>query len=228
MKPDSNTPAEYSSPPCFAHELEFGAEGYVPVDRQQARDLARWRTAERARLIATRLAISPEERRHAADAVAATLDALVKPGPGIIVSLYWPIRGELNLCGWMAHAAEQGARVALPVVAAKARPLVFREWRPGCQMDLGVWNIPAPADGETLTPDVVLAPLVGFDPDGYRLGYGGGFFDRTLAVLSPRARAIGVGHAAASIPTIFPQPHDIPMDAIVTEAGVVPLRGGDG
>lgn len=91
-------------------------------------------------------------------------------------------------------------------------------------MERGVWNIPAPADGEVLTPDVVLAPLVGFDPDGYRLGYGGGFFDRTLAALSPQPRAIGVGQAVAAIPTIHPQPQDIPMDAIVTEAGIIRLR----
>ena len=76
-----------------------------------------------------------------------------------------------------------------------------------------------PADGALVTPDVVLAPLVGFDPDGYRLGYGGGFFDRTLAALSPRAFAIGVGHPVAAIPTIYPQPHDIPMNTIIVGAG---------
>jgi 5-formyltetrahydrofolate cyclo-ligase len=228
MKSGSDSPAEFASPPCFAHELESGAEGFRPVDRQQARDVARWRKAERARLIALRLATSPEERRRTAEAVAATLDTLVEPGPGMVVSLYWPFRGELDLRGWMARAAERGARVALPVVVEKARPLVFREWRPDCRMERGVWNIPAPADSAAVAPDVVLAPLVAFDPDGYRLGYGGGFFDRTLAALLPRARAIGVGHSAAAIPTIYPQPHDVPMDAIVTGTGIVPRRGGVG
>ena len=168
--------------------------------------------------------MSADERARVAEAVAATLDDLVKPGPGMVVSLYWPFRGELDLRGWMAQAAEQGARVALPVVEAKGRPLIFREWRPGCRMERGVWNIPVPADGALVTPDVVLAPLVGFDPDGYRLGYGGGFFDRTLAALSPRAFAIGVGHPVAAIPTIYPQPHDIPMNTIIVGAGPAPLR----
>lgn len=225
MTSDPESPAGYASPPCFAHELELGPSGYGAGDRTQARDVARWRKAERARLIELRLATSPEERRRTADAVAATLDTLVELGPSTVVSLYWPFRGELDLRGWMAGALERGARVALPVVVAKAQPLVFREWRPGCRMERGVWNIPAPADGEVLAPGVVLAPLVGFDPDGYRLGYGGGFFDRTLAGLTPRARAIGVGHAVAAIPTIYPQCHDIRMDAIVTGSGVVPLRG---
>lgn len=224
MTSDRGGPAGYASPACFAHELELGEAGYEAVDPQQARDVARWRKAERARLIAARLATSPGERREAADRVAAALDGLVDPRPGMVVSLYWPFRGELDLRGWMGRAVERGARAALPVVVARARPLVFREWRPGCRMARGVWNIPEPADGEVLTPDVVLAPLVGFDPDGYRLGYGGGFFDRTLAAISPRARAIGVGHGVEAIPTIYPQPHDIPMDAIVTGAGMFPQR----
>jgi 5,10-methenyltetrahydrofolate synthetase len=207
--------------------LESGADGDAAVDRQQARDVARWRKAERARLIALRLATSPDERRRTSETVAATLDSRLDPGPGKVISLYWPFRGELDLRGWMARAVERGARVALPVVVAKARPLVFREWRPGCRMARGVWNIPAPTDGEALTPDVVLAPLVRFDPYGYRLGYGGGFFDCTLAALSPSARGIGVGHEVAAIPTIYPQPHDIPMDAIVTGSGVVWTRSRD-
>ncbi len=220
MTADAEGRAEYASPPCFAHELEPAFRGYAPVDRQQARDVGRWRKAERARLIALRLATSAGERRATAETVEAALDVVVQTCPGMVVSLYWPFRGELDLREWMAGVIDRGARVALPLVVAMAHPLIFREWRPGCPMKRGVWNIPAPADGEVLTPDFVLAPLVGFDPDGYRLGYGGGFFDRTLAALSPQARAIGVGQAVAAVPTIYPQPHDIPMNAIVTEVGV--------
>lgn len=218
MTTDDKARRPYASPPCSAHEVELGARGYEAVDRDQARDVARWRKAERERLIAARLAVPAEERQRVAEEVAAVLDDLVAPGPGVVVSLYWPFRGELDLRGWMARATDAGARVALPVVEAKARPLIFREWRPGCRMGRGVWNIPIPADGELLTPNVVVAPLVGFDPDCYRLGYGGGFFDRTLAALSPRARAIGVGHPVAAISTIYPQPYDVPMDAIVLGA----------
>jgi 5,10-methenyltetrahydrofolate synthetase len=116
----------------------------------------------------------------------------------------------------MTSAHGRGIRVALPTVVAKARPLIFREWHPGARLKSGVWNIPIPAEGAEVIPTVVIAPLVGFDPDAYRLGYGGGFFDRTLAALSPRPLAIGVGHPVGAIPTIYPQSHDIPMDWIVT------------
>jgi 5-formyltetrahydrofolate cyclo-ligase len=81
----------------------------------------------------------------------------------------------------------------------------------------GVWKIPVPADGPEVVPDVALAPVVGWDGAGYRLGYGGGYFDRTLAALAPSPLTIGVGLYAARVPTIFPQPHDIAMDVIVTE-----------
>jgi 5,10-methenyltetrahydrofolate synthetase len=204
------------SPPCFLHELEAGAVGFDAVDPQQAKDVARWRKAERARLIAARMAVPADARARVAEVVMARLDEEVAPGPGTVVSLYWPFRGELDLRGWMARAVGRGARVALPTVAAMRQPLVFREWLPGCAMRRGVWNIPEPAEGEVLTPDVVIAPLVGFDPAGFRLGYGGGFYDRTLAALSPKPKALGVGHPVAALATIFPQPHDVPMDVVLT------------
>jgi 5,10-methenyltetrahydrofolate synthetase len=106
-------------------------------------------------------------------------------------------------------------------VVEKGRPLVFRVWRQGDKLERGVWNIPVPAEGEPVFPDIVIAPLVGFDPSNYRLGYGGGFFDRTLAAMPKKPLVIGVGYMSSALPTIYPQPHDIPMDAIVTEKGIV-------
>ncbi|WP_212524632.1 5-formyltetrahydrofolate cyclo-ligase [Actibacterium sp. MT2.3-13A] len=209
-----------ASPPCFAHELSGGQ----PVDPQTARDVARFRKAERARLIAARLARPAAERAALADEVAEELDRLLAGYPGAVVGLYWPFRGELDLRGWMARAHARGHPVALPVVAGKAQPLVFREWTPGCAMARGVWNIPIPAEGRALRPGVVIAPLVGVDPQGYRLGYGGGFYDRTLAALAPRPLAIGVGAPEAQMPTIFPQPHDIAMDVVVLGRGKVSRR----
>ena len=85
-------------------------------------------------------------------------------------------------------------------------------------MALGVWNIPFPAEGEAVQPDTLLVPLVGFDTAGYRLGYGGGFYDRTLAMMPARPHTIGIGFTASRLRTIYPQPHDIPMDRIVTNA----------
>lgn len=103
----------------------------------------------------------------------------------------------------------------------KNAPLIFRRWRAGEPLVRGVWNIPVPADGPELTPDVVIAPLVGYDRQSYRLGYGGGFFDRTLAALQKKPRAIGVGYSRAAMTTIYPLAHDVPMDMIVTEEGIV-------
>ena len=103
----------------------------------------------------------------------------------------------------------------------KRAPLAFRLWQPRRRLVPGVWNIPIPADGDEVSPDIVVAPVVGFDRAGYRLGYGGGFFDRTLASFLHRPLAVGVGYDAAAISTIYPLPHDVPMEAIVTESGIL-------
>lgn len=180
--------------------------------------VARWRKAERERLIASRLAVPADERARMAERIAAGLDALIGDPKDRIVSLYWPFRGEPDFRPWIASITARGATGALPVVVEKGRPLIFRAYRPGDRLEKGVWNIPIPAEGPEVFPDVVIAPVVGFDPLNYRLGYGGGFFDRTLAALPAKPLAIGVGYSLQAIPTIHPQPHDIPMDRIVTEA----------
>jgi len=204
-----------ASSPCLLHELD--ADGRPGVDPEQVRDVMRWRKVERERLIALRLALSAEHRTAQATAIAGDLDRIL-PGSARIVSLYWPIRGEPDLRPWMHALHVRGVRIALPVVVAYGRPLEFREWQPHARLAHGVWKIPFPADGAVVVPDVAIAPLVGFDRDCYRLGYGGGFFDRTLASLAPRAVAIGVGYRETQLPTIFPQPHDVPMNWIVTGA----------
>ncbi|MEQ8816683.1 MAG: 5-formyltetrahydrofolate cyclo-ligase [Thalassobaculum sp.] len=215
----------YASPPCFAHELASAAAGVTAVDPVAAADVARWRKAERARLIAARLRLSSAERRRVSRAVAGELGRFADRLGATVVGVYWPFRGELDLVPWMRTLAAGGTRVALPVVHERGRPLVFREWWPGCRLERGIWNIPVPAEGPPLIPDLVVAPVVGFDHDCYRLGYGGGYFDRTLAALSPRPTAVGVGHLEAGIATIYPQPHDIPMDAVITGDGQVMRRG---
>lgn len=182
----------------------------------KSRDVAAWRAAERKRLIALRLAIPAAERAEHARLVARDLDWLVPRAAGAVVSLYWPFRGEPDLRPVMHSVRAAGLRAALPVVVAKGQALVFREWTPETRFERGVLNIPFPVDGDLVTPTVVVAPLVGFDPEGYRLGYGGGFFDRTLAAMATPPLVIGVGHRLQEIATIHPQPHDIPMDWIVT------------
>lgn len=216
----------FASPPCFAHELVETAEGLEAADPQTARDVIRWRRAERLRLIEVRRALPASERRGLAIEVACELDRLVEASAPQAVGVYWPFRGELDLTAWMRALDGRGICVALPVVVAKHQPLAFRAWWPGCRLERGVWNIPIPAEGPTVVPELLVVPLVGFDDGCYRLGYGGGFYDRTLAALRPRPTAVGVGHPSAAVPTIFPQPHDVPMDAIVTGAGRVRCRSG--
>jgi len=203
--------------PCFA---QFVVGGHV-VDAALARDVARFRRAERQRLLALRRGLSTDARRCMEAVLTAALDTILALPPGAVVSGYWPIRGELDLRPWLAALDACGHGVALPVVVGRDAPLAFRRWRPGARMVRGpAWNIPEPAEGNLLTPDVVIAPLVGVDAQGYRLGNGGGYYDRTLAHLSPR-EIVGVGHDFVSIPTIHPMPWDVPMTLVLLGDGTV-------
>ena len=203
------------------------ASGQEPTPRRRdAAELARWRTAERERLIAARRMLDDGEHRIRSARIAAQLDRRLGDVHGRRLAVYWPVRGEPDLRPWIEQAAARGATFALPVVVGPDRPLEFRAWALGGRLEPGVWKIQVPAEGDAVVPDVVLVPLVGFDRAGHRLGYGGGYYDRTLAALSPRPRVIGVGFASACLPTIEPQPHDVPMDAIVTEDEVIERPDG--
>ena len=181
-------------------------------------ELRAWRRAERQRLLAMRTAVPPPERRVWSHEIENRLRTLLSERPGIILGVYWPFQAEFDprpLIDWMIAA---GSSVALPAVIDKKGPLEYRLWRPGDKLVDGVWNIPIPERRDVVIPQAVLAPLVGFDPECYRLGYGGGYFDRTLAAFSPRPLAIGVGFELSVMQTIYPQDFDVPMDLIVTEA----------
>jgi len=212
-------PEQYASPPCYMHELDPTYAGLGVATETVGTDVARWRKAERKRLIAQRLALAPSTRADHARLIARGLDALIGDPRDLIVSAYWPFRGEPDLRPWLEELRSRGAQTALPVVVAAEAPLIFRLWRPGESLARGVWNIPFPVDGQQVQPHIALAPVVGYDAECYRLGYGGGFFDRTLARLPASTIAIGVGYAEAEIATIYPQPFDIPMRHIVTERG---------
>jgi len=178
-----------------------------------------WRKAERERLIEARVATVQEIRARWTRAIIESLEPILRESEGPI-SFYWPFRGEPDLRPLMRILDSDGFQLALPVVIEPKTPLVFRPWRPDSKLELGVWNIPIPVTKEEVVPSLLLAPVVGFSPDFYRLGYGGGYFDRTLAALSPRPLAIGVGFELSQLETIHPQDFDIPMDVIVTEAGL--------
>lgn len=214
------TRSSYSSPPCLADEIDPAA-----VDPQQETDVARWRKATRARLIAARDDLGAEARARIASALTGHLDAFLAARFGDLqgrtLSAYWPIKAEFNLRPWITALYEAGVTLALPVVETRGAPLIFRRWTPQTRMVRGDWKIPVPDEAAAVVvPDITLAPLVGWDAAGYRLGYGGGYFDRTLAAAAPRPFTIGVGMQAARLHSIYPQPHDIAMDAIITEAGV--------
>jgi 5-formyltetrahydrofolate cyclo-ligase len=184
-----------------------------------AAEVKAWRRGERERLIAWRMALAPAIRRAAGQRIAASLEELIAEQAGVL-GVYWPFRAEFDPRPLIDALIACGRSVALPVVIDRKGPLEYRTWAPGEPLVAGVWDIPVPEKRHILVPAMVLAPLVGFDHACYRLGYGGGYFDRTLAALSPRPLAIGVGFAAQEIATIYPQSFDIPMDMIVTEAEV--------
>jgi 5-formyltetrahydrofolate cyclo-ligase len=182
-------------------------------------DVKAWRKTERERLIADRMALAAATRRQWGERIAAALQRELAGRSGVL-GVYWPFRAEFDPRPLVDWALAEGRGVALPVVVDRKGPLEYRRWRPGEALVDGVWNIPVPAKRETAFPAAVLAPLVGFDRECYRLGYGGGYFDRTLATLSPRPLAIGVGFSFQELETIHPQSFDVPMDVIVTEAGI--------
>lgn len=183
--------------------------------------VAAWRRQKRAELLDARQAIPSHIRWQGGKSIAGKLDRLCAGLTIGIVGLYWPINSEISLLPWgRALARSRHVTLCLPVVVAKRAPLEYWRWVPGDAMDAGDWNIPIPARREVVVPDLMLAPLVGFDRAKYRLGYGGGYFDRTLASLPNRPVVVGVGYALGALETIFPQPHDIPMDVILTEQQV--------
>lgn len=183
-----------------------------------------WRRSTRAALIGARVRMARDEREARARAVLQHLEAALPAAEGAVVGFYWAFKGEIDLRGTVRTMIARGAQAALPVVVTPAAPLEFWAWRPRMKMARGVWNIPVPGERVPVEPALLFVPLVGFDAAGYRLGYGGGYYDRTLAAMQARPLCIGVGFELGRLESIAPQPHDIPMDAIVTETGVTRFR----
>jgi len=181
-------------------------------------EVTAWRREKRAELLAMRERLSSHERDSAAQIIGRKLDHLYASLTPATIGLYWPIKHEPGLLSWgRALTRSADVRLCLPVVVAPRSPLEYWRWVPGDSMQTGFWNIPRPAHRDVVVPDLILAPLVGFDRANYRLGYGGGYFDRTLAVLPKRPVVVGIGYAFSALPTIFPQPHDVALDVILTE-----------
>ena len=179
------------------------------ADRKKA--LRAEAAAQRAAAFAT-LGPRPET------ACARLVEAVMAHAPRV-VSAYRPFRSEIDPTPALEALIAAGVTVAAPVVVAKAHPLIFRAWAPGDPVERDGFGVETPLGGAEVTPDVVIAPLLLFDRAGYRLGYGGGFYDRTLALLRDRGRcaAIGFAFAAQETPSVPRNPLDARLDAIVTE-----------
>jgi 5-formyltetrahydrofolate cyclo-ligase len=182
-------------------------------------DIKAWRKQQREMLLKGRVQ-DPEERRLRSAPILEQLAVELRALAGArlpILGIYWPFRSEIDVRELAHQHLEAGGIVALPVVAEKNAPVQFWRWRPEVPMSRGLYNIPIPGEREEVAPDVLIAPLVGFDRQGYRLGYGGGYYDRTLAASQPRPRTLAIAFAEAELETIYPQPHDIPMSRIITD-----------
>lgn len=189
-------------------------------------DINAWRKANREWCVAWRTGVDEAQRDMWNRQIAATLLALLKAPATGVIAFYWPHQAEFDARSVMGRCCDAGAIAALPEVAGRALPLRFRRWWPGAPLMRGMYDIPVPDGTPELRPDLLLIPMNAFDECAYRLGYGGGYYDRTLAALKPRVVAVGVSYEHCRLPTIYPQAHDCAMDFVVTEAGVYAAGSG--
>ena len=182
-----------------------------------------YRKALRKQLVERREALPTDDL---ARMTAAVCDHLLREFPELArmrVGFCWPMLNEPDLRPlievWIGQG-DPGFTALLPVVVAPKTPLAFRAWTPQTPMVKDRYGIETPAEGEFIVPQALLIPVNAFDAAGYRIGYGGGFFDRTLATTEPKPLSIGVGFELARVESIRPEAYDMPLDAMVTEAGV--------
>jgi 5-formyltetrahydrofolate cyclo-ligase len=185
-------------------------------------DLKAEKRAAREAAASLRAASHAHDPQQKALAAAERLAAALAGAPAC-ASGYLPFRDEIDPLPALALLAERGARLAMPVVVGKGLPLTFRAWVPGAPTMTGAFGVEIPADEIPATPDLLLVPMLAFDRAGYRLGYGGGFYDRTLAALraAGTVTAIGIAYAAQEVAAVPREPTDAPLDMIVTEDEVI-------
>lgn len=172
----------------------------------------------RKKLLAMRKAMAPEEKAWRDKAIGERLLAWLEANPANCIGVYWPIQGEPDLTDVYRVLAERGAQLALPVVVRRDAPLVFHAWRPGDTLVTDAHGVMAPAErGAAVQPELLVVPCVGFNAQGYRLGYGGGYYDRTLAGEQP-PRTVGIAYAACEAVFAVGE-HDVAMGTVITEEG---------
>ncbi len=149
--------------------------------------------------------------------------------PDTVIGAYWPIKGEFDPLPALHRWKEDGElldepqprRIGLPVVDRVHKTLTFHAWYPGCPMENDAFDIPKPKETELIVPTLLFVPCLGYSAGGYRLGYGGGFYDRTLAALEPRPFTVGLGFSNGLLENFEPEAHDLPLDALLNDEGVV-------
>jgi 5-formyltetrahydrofolate cyclo-ligase len=179
--------------------------------------------ALRQQLIEQRLAMP--DRSERCDLLQRVLRIWLVNRPDTVIGAYWPIKGEFDPLPALHRWKEDGElvdepqlrRIGLPVVDKMHKTLTFHAWYPGCPMEEDAYGIPKPKDTEVIVPTLLFVPCVGYGPGGFRLGYGGGFYDRTLASLEPRPYTVGVGFTHGFLDELEPEPHDLPLDAILND-----------
>jgi 5-formyltetrahydrofolate cyclo-ligase len=184
------------------------------------------KAALRATAQSRRDALPADERKAAAETIAAQKFPLAI-SPGSIITGFMPLKSEINPLPLMQKMSEAGARLALPAIAGRGKPLIMRAWEFGAPLDRGQWGIREPKpDAPEVEPDILLVPLLAFDRAGYRLGYGAGYYDMTirrLRALKP-VTAVGIAFAAQEVPKIPTTPRDERLDLVLTEREVIDLR----
>ena len=169
------------------------------------------------------------DRRQRSDLLQRVMRIWLVGRPDTVIGAYWPIKGEFDPLPALHRWKEDGElldqpqprRIGLPVVDKVHKTMTFHAWYPGCPMEEDAYGIPKPKDTEMITPTLLFVSCVGYAAGGYRLGYGGGFYDRMLASLEPRPFTVGLGFSTAFLPDFEPEPHDIALDAILNDYGVV-------
>lgn len=177
-----------------------------------------WRHQQREQLIGNRIAVGGYQRKLWQQEVLLKLHNVLKDIEPGIIGFYWPFKGEIDCRDLITQMLQQGWQAGLPAVTKTQSAMEFRQWTPETPLIPGVWKIPVPQARKLVTPNVLLIPLVGFDKQRYRLGYGGGYYDRTVIEIQPSPLKIGIGFEQARLETIYPQQYDIAMDIILTEA----------
>lgn len=199
----------------------------MPATSSELSESGQDKNALRAAALSRRDALSAEIRAAAAETIAQRPFPVPLAEPGLIVSGYMPIRSELNPLPVLRALAESGARLALPVVAGRGKPLVMRAWTWGAPLERRQWGIREPGlECPEVAPDILLVPLAAFDRRGYRIGYGAGYYDMTISALLAQKpiTTVGLAFAAQEIAQVPDLPHDEPLDFVMTERETIPTK----